>query len=286
MSQINRDHKDRLFCFIFGRKENKEWTLSLYNAVNGTSYKDVDVLELYTIESAVYMGMKNDVAFIMQDMMNLYEHQSSYNPNMPVRMLIYLSKLYEKFIEQKHLNRYGRKLIQLPVPKFVVFYNGIEEISDRVLQLSDSFPENVDVQSDISLSVKMYNINYGHNKKLMDACRPLSDYSLFIKAVRQVYNETRDMDTAFDHGINSLKNDSRIRQFLLGQKAEVTDMFLTEYNEEETMNMFKEEASEQKTLEFKHALSMLRDGASSVEEFTSQGITERVAKIVLGIDNE
>lgn len=113
MKNTRKQYKDRLFCFIFGREENKEWALSLYNAINGTSYHDIDQLKLYTIENAVYMGMKNDVAFIIQDTLNLYEHQSSYNPNMPVRMLIYLSRLYEKYIEQKHLNRYGRKLAQL-----------------------------------------------------------------------------------------------------------------------------------------------------------------------------
>ncbi len=83
--------KDRLFTFIFGRKENSEWILSLYNAVNGTAYDDADEIEVTTIEDAVYMGMKNDASFLLHWTMNLWAHQSTYNPNMTVRELMYLS---------------------------------------------------------------------------------------------------------------------------------------------------------------------------------------------------
>ena len=104
MVEINREHKDRLFTFLFGKKGRKEWTLSLYNAVNGTDYTDLDSIEFTTMEDAVYMGMKNDVSFILCHVMNVYEQQSSYNPNMPVRQLMYAAKLYDKYIQQKKLN--------------------------------------------------------------------------------------------------------------------------------------------------------------------------------------
>ena len=105
---INTKYKDRLFSFIFGRPERKEWTLSLYNAVNDTHYTDPDSIEFTTMEDAVYMGMKNDVSFILCQVMNVYEQQSTYNPNMPVRQLMYAAKLYDKYIQQKKLNIYGK----------------------------------------------------------------------------------------------------------------------------------------------------------------------------------
>ena len=85
---INVKHKDRLFCFIFGREENKKWTLSLYNAVNQSTHKDPDIIEITTMEDVLYMGMKNDVSFIIANIVSVYEQQSTYNPNMPVREMM------------------------------------------------------------------------------------------------------------------------------------------------------------------------------------------------------
>ena len=121
MTAVNRKHKDRLFTFLFGEKGNKVWTLSLYNAVNKTHYTDPNSIEFTTIGDAVYMGMKNDISFILCHVMNVYEQQSSYNPNMPVRQLMYAAKLYDKYIQQKKLNIYGRKLARLTIPKLMVF---------------------------------------------------------------------------------------------------------------------------------------------------------------------
>ena len=69
----NREHKDRLFKFIFGNPRYKEWTLSLYNAINGTNYTNAADIRLTTVEDVVYMGMKNDVSFLMGDTMSFYE---------------------------------------------------------------------------------------------------------------------------------------------------------------------------------------------------------------------
>ena len=127
---INRKHKDRLFSFIFGKEENRKWTLDLYNAINGSHYTEPEEIEITTMEDVLYMGMKNDIAFLLHWMMSIWEHQSSINPNMPVRELMYIGRLYDKFIHQNKLNIYGRELIQLPVPKLVCFYNGTDEEPD------------------------------------------------------------------------------------------------------------------------------------------------------------
>ena len=96
---INRQYRDRLFKFIFGNPEHKEWTLSLYNAMNGTNYTNPDSIQLTTVEDAVYMGMKNDTSFLITETMNFWEQQSTFNPNLPMRILIYAGMVYAKYVE-------------------------------------------------------------------------------------------------------------------------------------------------------------------------------------------
>ena len=98
--------------------------MSLHNAVNKTHYTDPESIEFTIMEDAVYMGMKNDISFILCHVMNVYEQQSSYNPNMPIRQLMYAAKLYDKYIQQKKLNIYGKKVVCLPVLKLVFFSMG------------------------------------------------------------------------------------------------------------------------------------------------------------------
>ncbi|MBR5760278.1 MAG: hypothetical protein IKX88_16960, partial [Thermoguttaceae bacterium] len=186
---INQEYRDRLFKFIFGNPEHKEWTLNLYNAVNGSNYTDKDAIEINTIDDVVYMKMKNDVSFLIDNTLNLYEQQSTYNPNMPLRFLIYSGMLYGKYARQYDLHLYGPKLQSIPIPKCICFYNGKNEKEDRVtLKFTDGFPP--DAASDIEVTVTMININHGHNKELLEACKPLSAYSWFVNSV--VDKQTRD----------------------------------------------------------------------------------------------
>ena len=286
---INREHKDRLFTFIFGREENKKWTLQLYNAVNGSNYENEDDIELTTIEDAVYMGMKNDLSFLFWWQMNVYEQQSSYNPNMPVRELMYVGKLYDKYIHLHGLNIYGKELIKLPVPKLVVFYNGTDEKEDEtILHLSDSFPEGFgEEQSDISVRVRMLNINAGRNKKIMEICRQLSEYSWMIDQIRK-NGKKMEIEAAVDYVINQMPSDYVIRNFLIGHRAEVKDMCITEYNEAETMQMFKEEGRREGRQEGrqegqeKAVIDLVRSNAISVETAAEYlGISEEKIKSAL-----
>ena len=243
---VNKDHKDRLFTFMFGREENKAWILSLYNAVNGSDYSDADAVEITTIDDTVYMGMKNDASFLLHWTMNLWAHQSTYNPNMPVRELMYLGKIYDKYIHQRRAHIYGSKLIPLPVPKLVVFYNGRDDKEDdSILKLSDAFPDDAGgVEPDVEVRVRMLNINQDHNRQLMDACKPLSEYAWFVQKIRD-HLESHVIEEAVDMAVDEMPDDFQIRDFLIGNRAEVKNMCLTEYNEEETMQMFKEEGVEE-----------------------------------------
>ncbi len=238
------DSKDRLFCYIFGNAENKAWTLALYNAVNGTNYNNPEEVEITTMGDYIYMGMKNDVSFIVDSDISLYEHQSSYNPNMPVRLLMYLGRQYDKYIKKTGQNIYGKKQMTLPIPRLVTFYNGTDDVTDRLLKLSDSFvSENGAEKSDVEVTVHMYNIRPQYRSRLIEACQPLDEYSWFIEEIRN-NRKKMSMEEAVDNAIEDMPEEYVIRDFIKEHQAEVRNMCITEYNEAETMQMFKEEGKE------------------------------------------
>ena len=159
----------------------------MYNALNGTSYSDPEELEVNTLEDAVYISIKNDISFLVGGTSNLYEHQSTYNPNLPIRGLIYLAHLYEGYIEDGQINLYSSGLKKLPFPQYFVFYNGTKKAPDRsLLKLSDAFQKTgKDIEPCLECQVVMLNINYGHNQELMEKCRRLREYSQFVFIVRE-----------------------------------------------------------------------------------------------------
>ena len=234
-------YKDRLFSFLFGNEEHKDWTLSLYNAVNGSSYTDADQINITTIRQVLYLGMHNDVSFMISGEMNMYEQQSTHNPNMPLRMLQYAGNLYEKDITIRGRNKYSKTLIDLPVPKLVVFYNGTDEEPDeKILSLSDAFPPDKRNESDIEVRVRMININKGHSAGMMAACEPLNEYAWIVDQVRLLEKDV-GLDAAIDQAIDNMPGEYLIKPFMEAHRAEVKSMLLTEYNEAKQMELFKEE---------------------------------------------
>ena len=144
----------------WGFSDKKE-LLQLYNAVSGRNYTDTELLTITTLENAIYMSMRNDISFIIAHRLSLYEHQSTYNPNMPLRFLLYLADVYSGLITKRNL--YSKTIIPLPEPRFLVFYNGTEDQPDsETLRLSDAYIEK-SADMDLDLRVQMLNINIGHN---------------------------------------------------------------------------------------------------------------------------
>ena len=232
IKRANRQYKDRLFKVIFGSPERKEYALSLYNAVNGSHYPDADLLDFYTIENAVYMGMKNDLSFLFDATLNLYEQQSSFNPNMPLRGLMYLSKQYEKYVKDNNLNLYRSTLCKVPAPRYIVFYNGNDIQPDRKeLKLSDAYITSI---KDAALEVNavMLNINYGQNKKIMKACTPLNDYSKFVSYVKMNQRKGLAVKEAVNAAVEKAIEENLLDGFFAEHRAEVIGMILTEYDEE------------------------------------------------------
>lgn len=240
---INRENKDRLFKFIFGNKKNRDWTLSLYNAVNGSSYTNPEEIEFTTIDDVLYMGMKDDISFLITDILNIYEQQSTFNPNMPMRYLIYLGMIYSKYAENnKHkINLYSTRLQRFPIPKLVCFYNGSMKMEDRTeLHLRDSFDTSRE-EPDVDVKVLMININYGKNRGLFDSCQVLGEYAWLIDRIRKNKEKNGDLEEAVEMAINEMPDTALIKPFILANKAEVKRMCITEYDEAQTMEMFKEE---------------------------------------------
>ena len=237
---VNREHKDRLFKMIFGRPENREWTLSLYNAVNGTDYRDASQIEFNTMEDVLYLGMKNDTSFLLDSYLNLYEHQSTVNPNAPVRSLMYLGRLWAKqLIGKKTL--YCERLIELPVPRCVVFYNGTDlEEEECILRLSDAFPKEKRELADVELTVHLLNVNIGYNKRLMEACSPMYEYAWTVDRIRENHKDL-PIEEAVDKTLREMPDSFSIKRFLLENKEEVQMSILTEWDEEEYKRLLAEE---------------------------------------------
>ena len=228
--QTNRQYKDRLFRLIFGSEKNRAYLLDLYNALNGTDYTDDSLLEITTIQDVVYMGMKNDSSFIIDSELNLFEQQSSYNPNMPFREFEYCAKLLDKWVEEHNLDIYGSTLVKLPTPKCYVFYNGTEAHGDReILKLSDAF---ITGSEGCEWIVTMLNINRGHNPELMGKCEVLREYSEFVAMVRD-NSQRLDIPQAVERTVVTfIERNGLLSGFLKSHRAEVVDVCITEYKEE------------------------------------------------------
>ena len=220
--------KDSLFKKLFGSPEYKENALSLYNALNHSHYSDPDALEFTTIENFFFMSIRNDVSFLLSDVLSLYEHQSTYNPNMPVRGLFYFSEHYQKLIQTRPRGKreiYGRKIIKLPTPRYVVLYNGSEERPEReILKLSSAFIHQ-DQDPYLECKVLMLNINSGKNRELLAACRPLEEYSIFVEKCREyvkIYSESK----AVQMTISYCRENNILTEFLNEHEMEAYSMDL------------------------------------------------------------
>ena len=197
---VNRKFKDTVFRMLFS---DKEALLSLYNAVNNSHYTDSCALEIVTLENAIYMGMKNDLAFILDMNLYLYEHQSTMNPNIPLRDLFYIAAEYQKLVDKKSL--YSSALQKIPNPHFIVFYNGSPPIDDcYTSRLSDAFYHATDNPA-LELIVTTFNVNAGHNTKLMSHCQILKEYSIYVAKVRSLA-EQMPLDDAVQ---KALRNDKK-----------------------------------------------------------------------------
>ena len=237
------EHKDRLFKYIFGKdtKKSKKWRLQLYNALNGTNYKNPDALELNTIENVIYITMHNDISFLVDSQMTLYEQQSSWNPNMPLRGLFYFAQLYQIYLTQNDKNVISSQLVKIPTPKFVVFYNRTKDDPDSwKLKLSTAF-EHPDESGDFEWTATVINMSPEHNKTLHKNCKALYHYISFVYRIKNNIESGMSRDKAIEEAVDFAIKENYLDGFFKTQRAEIIGMILTEFDEEQAHRIWHED---------------------------------------------
>ena len=265
----NRNYKDTVFRMLFSDRKN---LLSLYNAVNQSNYKNPEDLEIVTLENAIYMGIKNDLAFIMDTNLYLYEHQSTYNPNMPLRDLFYICSEYQKLVDKKSL--FSSTLQKIPAPNFIEFYNGSTVISDCTeLRLSSAF-ECLTGEPKLELIVTVLNVNEGHNADLMQHCSMLKEYAQYVARVRH-YASDMPLNQAVKRAVDECIREGILAEFLARNRNEVISMSIFEYDKElEEKKLRKAEyeygfAEGEKHAAIESAKRMLKTNNFSLEEIAA-----------------
>ena len=237
-TKVQRNYKDTVSRMLFREPEN---ALSLCNALNGTNYADASQITFNMLDNAIYMGMQNDISFLIMNEVNLYEHQSTYNLNMPLRDLFYVAELLQVYVKDQSL--YSSKLIKLPTPHFVVFYNGVEDKPEkRILRLSEAF-EVPTKDPELELKVTILNINPRMNEDLKEKCPVLKQYTQYVEQVR-CNSMNMSLEQAVEEAIEYCIQHNILKEFLSKQKAEVIKMSIFEYDEEREIELIRRDERE------------------------------------------
>jgi predicted transposase/invertase (TIGR01784 family) len=273
----NREYKDSVFTLLFKEPDKLR---ELYGALEGVTLPEDIPIEVNTLTDALFKNQINDISFTVDNrLVILIEHQSTINPNMPLRVLLYVAAVYEKIVDRRTL--YKSKQVKIPVPEFVVLYNGKEPYKDTdVLRLSDSFLGADDLKAfnankpALDLTVQVYNINKGKNPEMVRKSETLSAYSFFIDKVREFEQNSpkAEQEAAIKKAIKYCIDHSILADFLQKNASEVCNMLITEWNWDEYLEVQKEEAREDTQEEI--AKNALAEGASLdfVQKITRLGM--------------
>jgi predicted transposase/invertase (TIGR01784 family) len=263
----NRKYKDSVFTKLFGEKEN---LLELYNAIENTNYGKDTEIEIATLDDVLYMEQMNDIAFIIDGkIVVLIEHQSTINPNMPLRMLLYVARVYEKITESDNL--YSNNEISLARPEFIVLYNGKDEFPDKkTYELSEMFNKHgLEKPINLELVVQVYNINDGRNPEFAARSKTLSGYEKFIGTITE-YAKTMSREEAMKKAVDECIKRNILRSFLETNATEVINMLLKEWNMDDALRV-RERDGIQKGIQqgmqqgMQQMLNLLKSGVSFAE---------------------
>ena len=227
MSNTERNHKDNVFCLLYRDKKN---LLSLYNAMNDTSYENEEELEVVTLEEAICMKMRNDAAFVIDSTLNLYEQQASVNPNMPLRDLYYVTEELKKIAPTGRLHRTTK--VRIPAPRFVVFYNGSADRPERMTyRLSELFSRE-EKEPELELVVTAVNINPGCSRELLYKCESLGGYMAFVEKVRNKLAAELKVEEAVRQSVNECISEKILEDFFREHREEIVEMGIYEFDQE------------------------------------------------------
>ena len=250
---------DSLFIAVFGKdsERSKRWRLELYNALNNTNYTDPNALKLNTLENVLFIKMHNDVSFLIDSQLTLYEHQRTTNQNMPLRGFFYFAQLYHKYLIDAEEQLTTSKMIKIPNPNYIVFYNGdTNRDEDYEMRLSDAFMIE-DKSGKFEWTARVLNINKDYNLSLQNKCKALYDYIQFTSRINENKEKGMTNEKAIDEAIDWASEQNLLEGFIKEQKAEVKMTLLTEFNEEASIRGWRKEGMQQKAEEI--ATKMLSD---------------------------
>lgn len=234
-----RDYKARLFEMIFSDKKE---LLGLYNAMNGTDYHNPEELEINTLHNAIYLSMHNDISFIIGSRVMLYEQQSTYSLNLPLRYLLYIADLYSEIT--KNENVYGSKMVKIPAPRFVIFYNGEDVKPEKEwMNLSDVYTIRKRYPM-LELKAEFVNINPGYNEALLNGCKTLREYSEYTARVRG-YSKSMGIEAAVERAITECIHEGILEEFLRKNRAEAKKVSIYEYDEQRQRRFDRAEGREE-----------------------------------------
>ena len=241
----NREYKDSVFTLLFSDKAK---LIELYNAIEGTNYPPDTEIKINTLEDVLFMNRKNDISFTIDDkFVVLVEHQSTMNYNMPLRMFMYMARVYESIIDSTAV--YREKLIKIPTPEFIVLYNGTsEQPKNKTLKLSDAFIDKSKIKAEIQ--VEMININYGKSD-IIAKSQNLKGYSYFVYKVREYLEQNKDgsydekLDSAIASAISDCVKQNMLVDFFEKNGSEVMNMLFTEFDIDVAKTIWREEALEE-----------------------------------------
>ena len=259
-------YKDRVFRMLFNNKKN---LLSLYNAFNGTDYKNENEIEINTLENAIYLSKKNDVSFIFRFSLNIFEHQSTPNPNLPLRDLYYVTDMYNRDHAEDDI--YSSRILKIKAPYFIVLYNGTERLEEKFeYKLSDMFEQKTENPA-LELKIMVYNINRGMNEDIKNACKALKEYMILVDEIRDNLKAKMHKNDAINKAINDCINNNVLKGFLLRNREAVMHSCLYEYDEEKHIKnekniSFEEGKEEGKSEEKRESVLRMLKRHKDIEE--------------------
>jgi hypothetical protein len=237
------------------------------------------MVEVKTLEAGISLTVRNDAAIVVDFRLGIYEHQATVCPNMPLRFLIYYTTTVNKMINKRDI--YGKKQQKIPVPQFVVFYNGTEEQPEQYdMCLSDAFEHSTD-NPQLELVCRVYNINKGKNKALLDKCQVLREYMTLVDYIRTYHEEHKDEElaAAISWGIDRCIAEDVLKEFLIENRSEVEKVITLDYTFERRLELQREEGREEGRIEGKFDMlsSLVNDNIISISEAAKRaGMTEKL----------
>ncbi|MGN0438347.1 MAG: hypothetical protein ACI4F4_07455 [Lachnospiraceae bacterium] len=237
-----REYKSSVFSMLM---EIPEYALDTYNALNNSNYDDPALLTILKLEGKIILSVRNDASFLFDSYLNLYEHQSTYNPNMSLRFLLYYADLIKKLVEKNEYNLYGSRKITIPTPKFVVFYNGIDkQPAVKEFRLSDAFERECD-NYDLELVCTMYNINPGFNDEMLNRSRVLFGYTTFVGKVRMYQKQFRELSDAVKKAMDECMKEDILAEFFKKNRQEVLDVAALDFTFERQLELTARDSREE-----------------------------------------